>query len=133
MPPETHFVAVHQIFEVLRAIPGCRGVELAHSESGRHSILAWFEDKEALANWYYSDFHKNLQRTYYPEEIPGPLLANVPYRGGPIIAIASFGLDEKMDPAAPMLAIRDITVDLFSPLSADTLLGTKVNGESPDR
>jgi hypothetical protein len=127
MPPEKHFVAVHQIFEALRAIPGCQGVELAHSESGRHSILAWFEDKEALANWYFSDFHKNLQRTYFPAETPGPFLSGVAYRGGPIVAVASFGLDEDMDPAAPMLSLRDITVDLFSPLSADTLLGMKVD------
>jgi len=43
MSSETHFVAVHQIFAALRSIPGCLGVELAHSESGRHSILGWFE------------------------------------------------------------------------------------------
>ena len=78
MSSETHFVAVHQIFDALRFIPGCLGVELAHSESGRHSILAWFKDKETLVRGYDSPFHKHLQKTYFPEETPGEPLANVP-------------------------------------------------------
>lgn len=127
MSTEPHFVAVHQIFDALRSIPGCLGVELAHSESGRHSILAWFEDKDALVRWYYSSFHKNLQRTYFPEETPGEPLAHVPYPGGPIVATASFTLTHEMDPASPMLSLQEITVDLFSPLSADTLLGTALD------
>lgn len=126
MSSTTRFVAVHQIFDALRSIPGCLGVELAHSESGRHSILAWFEDKDALVRWYYSSFHKNLQSTYFPEETPGEPLAQVPYPGRPIIAIASFTLAHEMDPASPMLSLKEITVELFSPLSADTLLGTSL-------
>ncbi|MGH2625790.1 MAG: hypothetical protein ACRDHY_03970 [Anaerolineales bacterium] len=121
---DTHFVAVHEIFDALRCIPGCLGVELAHSESGRHSILAWFEDKDALVRRYFSSFHKNLQRTYFPDETPGEPLAHVAYPGGPIITIASFTLAHEMDPASLMLSLKEITVDLFSPLSADTLLGT---------
>jgi len=81
MSSETHFVAVHQIFDALRSIPGCLGVELAHSESDRHSILAWFEDKEAPVRWYDNPFHKDLQKTYFPEETPGEPLAPCPLPG----------------------------------------------------
>ena len=40
---------------------GCLGVETAQTAGGKQVIFAWFESKEAVLNWYYSDMHKGVQ------------------------------------------------------------------------
>lgn len=44
----------------LKATPGCLGVETAQTSSGKNVIFAWFENKKAALNWYYSDMHKQV-------------------------------------------------------------------------
>jgi hypothetical protein len=126
MQPERHIVSLHRIVDALRSIPGCRAVELAHTESGRHTILAWFEDWQGLLRWYRSDFHRRLQATYFPDYTPGEPLADVATPDGPLVAAASLTLDPAMDPAAEMLRIDDLTVEVYTPLSADSLLGANL-------
>lgn len=126
-PCPPHFVAVHQIFDALRSIPGCLGWSWPIANPGTIRSSLGSRTKDALVRWYYSSFHKNLQSTYFPEETPGEPLAHVFYPGGPIVAIASFTLTHEMEPASPMLSLEEITVELFSPLSADTLLGTALD------
>src|SRR2546422_728630 len=46
----------------LKAVPGCLGVETARTASGKNVIFAWFEDKKAVLNWYYSDTHQHAMR-----------------------------------------------------------------------
>src|SRR5438046_2328865 len=41
----------------LKAAPGCLGVEAARTQSGKNVVFAWFENKQAVLNWYYSDVH----------------------------------------------------------------------------
>ena len=41
----------------LKSTPGVLGVELVQSMSGKSAIFAWFENKQAVLKWYYSDTH----------------------------------------------------------------------------
>src|SRR5262245_28124662 len=52
----------------LKASPGCLGVEVARTESGKQVIFAWFEDKEALLKWYHSDTHRALMKDFFPDQ-----------------------------------------------------------------
>src|SRR6266550_6919662 len=49
----------------LKATPGCLGVETARTASGKQVIFAWFENKKALLDWYYSPAHQQLM-TLFP-------------------------------------------------------------------
>jgi len=42
----------------LKESPGCLGVEVARTASGKSVIFAWFEDKKAALAWYNSDTHR---------------------------------------------------------------------------
>jgi len=50
----------------LKATPGCLGVETARTSSGKQVIFAWFENKKAVLNWYYSDTHRSVQKMFAP-------------------------------------------------------------------
>jgi hypothetical protein len=39
---------------LLKATPGVLGVDAAQTMSGKQVIFAWFENKKAALNWYYS-------------------------------------------------------------------------------
>ena len=44
------------------ASPGCLGVEVAKTASGKSVIFAWFEDKKAALAWYKNDVHQESMR-----------------------------------------------------------------------
>src|SRR5215471_6937399 len=48
----------------LKATPGVLGVDTARTSSGKMVIFAWFENKKAVLNWYYSDMHQALVKKY---------------------------------------------------------------------
>src|SRR5829696_556269 len=73
----------------LKATPGCLGVEIAQTTSGKSVIFAWFENKAAVLNWYNSPMHQALLSQYSAgRRRPGGPLAGVPDEG-PVLAIAS--------------------------------------------
>src|SRR5262245_53767169 len=80
----------------LKATQGCLGVETAQTGSGKMVIFAWFEDKKAALNWYYSDTHQALVKRFFPgakgDRKP---MADVADDSGPIMAIASITMSEK--------------------------------------
>ena len=75
--------------EMVKATPGCLGVETAMTESGKMVIFAWFENKKAALAWYYSQAHQALMKMAGggPPRPRGPM-ADVPDDGRPIMAIA---------------------------------------------
>src|SRR5947209_2377658 len=78
------------IVGALKATPGCLGVETAKTDSGKLVIFAWFENKKAALNWYYSDPHKQVMKMVFPDLKPREKpMAGVPDDAGPIMAIAS--------------------------------------------
>ena len=75
---------------LLKATPGVLGVDAGRMMSGKQVIFAWFENKQAVLNWYYSDPHQALVQKYSGSaRRPGGPLAGVPDDGRPVLAIAS--------------------------------------------
>src|SRR5688572_549353 len=50
----------------LNATPGVLGVDAAQTQSGKQVIFAWFENKQAVLNWFYSDAHQKLMQMFSP-------------------------------------------------------------------
>src|SRR4051812_40266137 len=81
---------------MLKATPGVLGVDAGSMMSGKQVIFAWFENKQAVLGWYYSDQHMALMLQFGAgkPKAAGPL-ADVPDDGRPILAIASITLAGK--------------------------------------
>src|SRR5947207_9593760 len=73
----------------LKASPGCLGVEVSRTASGKQVIFAWFENKAAVVNWYNSQAHRQAQQRFFPGFSSGRApLGSVPDDSGPIMVIA---------------------------------------------
>lgn len=82
----------------LKSTPGCVGVEVARTGSGKQVIFAWFEDKKAALNWYYSDTHQSAMKQFFPQSQQAPKrtpMKDVPDDDGPVLAIASLTLADR--------------------------------------
>lgn len=110
----------------LQATPGCLGVDTAKFSSGKNTIFAWFENREAVLNWYYSEPHKAAMGMFFPggksdrkplegipEEYTGPILA--------IAAITFAGPEEQQKTGRPF---SQISIELYAPLKG----GLAING-----
>src|SRR5437773_6743350 len=75
----------------LQKTPGCLGVETARTASGKQVIFAWFENKKAVLNWYYSDVHVGAMSLMGAQPSSHPL-AGVPDDDRPVLAVASVTL-----------------------------------------
>jgi hypothetical protein len=107
----------------LKATPGCLGVETAQTRSGKSVIFAWFENKQAVLNWYHGEMHQALLKQYSGgHRRPGGPLADVPDEG-PVLAIASVTM-----PAPPVngdlaAATTQIAIELYAPLPGGLAAG----------
>src|SRR5262245_25109904 len=69
---------------MLKATPGVLGVEAARTMSAKLVIFAWFESKKAALDWYYSEGHQKLMKTFASGGNSGRKpLADVPDDIGP--------------------------------------------------
>jgi len=110
---------------MLKATPGVLGVDAAQTMSGKQVIFAWFENKKAALNWYYSEGHQNLMKTLASGGIPGRTpMADVPDDGNPILAIASITLSKQPQVSTVQLPVSQIAIELYAPLPG----GLAVNG-----
>lgn len=107
----------------LKATPGCLGVETARTTSGKNVIFAWFESKKAVLNWYYSDMHQGVIKTFFPGHKPGEPLKDVPDDVGPIMAIASLTMTDKSKSEGTTLPISQISIELYKPITGGIFLG----------
>jgi hypothetical protein len=114
----------------LKATEGCLGVETAQTASGKSVIFAWFEDKKAALNWYYSDVHKEVMKML-PNAGKGTRkpLADVPDDSGPIMAIASITLTGKPTKENP-LPFKQIAIELYQPIGGGLSIGGRF---APDK
>jgi len=108
----------------LKATPGCVGVEVARTGSGKQVIFAWFEDKKAALNWYYSDTHQAVMKRFFPQAVAVKRtpLANVP-DDGPVLAIASLTMADKAASEVTTLPVSQIAIELYAPLPGGIALG----------
>jgi quinol monooxygenase YgiN len=109
----------------LKATPGCLGVELAQTVSGKNVIFAWFENKQAVLTWYYSDTHMAAMVQYgAAERRPRGPLADVPDDGRPILAVASVTLTGGVPTsAADLKSVPQIAIELYAPLPGGLAVG----------
>jgi hypothetical protein len=106
----------------LKATPGCIGVETARTSSGKQVIFAWFENKKAVLNWYYSDTHRSVQKMFAPGASARTPMADIPDDGSPLLAIASLTLVSAPGAATP-LPVSQISIELYRPLPGGLAAG----------
>ncbi len=111
----------------LRATPGCLGVETAKTDSGKDAIFAWFEDKEAVLRWYWSEEHQSAMRAVFPASPDGSSghepLSEVPDEIGPILAIASITFSEGEGVIPAPFPISQISIELYTPITGGISFG----------
>ncbi len=107
----------------LKAVPGCLGVETARTASGKQVIFAWFENKKALLDWYYSPVHQQVMTQFFPGAPARTPMPDVPDDGRPILAIASLTMAEKPVSGITSLPVSQIAIELYQPLPGGIALG----------
>jgi hypothetical protein len=107
----------------LESTPGCLGVEVASTPGGKRVIFAWFENKQAVLNWYYSDAHQNTMRMFFPGLPPRKPLNDIADESGPIMAIASLTVADTPQGGATSLPVSKIAIELYAPLPGGLALG----------
>jgi hypothetical protein len=112
-----------QLIKALKASPGCLGVEMASTVSGKNVIFAWFKDKKTLSSWYYSEAHQKIMKQSFPGQNFGKPLKNIPEDCGPILAIASITFSQKPKFEGTTLPFSQISIELYTPLKGGTSLG----------
>ncbi len=106
----------------LKATPGCLGVETATTSGGKNVIFAWFENKDAVLKWYYSDMHQAVMKKFFPTREHHPPLEGIEGEG-PIMAIASITMADQAQFEATKLPISQIAIELYRPASGGIFLG----------
>ena len=108
----------------LKATPGVLGVDAGQMVSRKQVIFAWFENKEAVLNWFYSDTHQTVMRLYTPGASSGRKpLADIADGSGPILAIASLTMADKTQVAGVQLPVSQIAIELYAPLPGGVAVG----------
>ena len=108
----------------LKATPGCLGVELARTQSGKQVIFAWFENKQAALKWYYGPTHQAVMRTMAPDAHSGRApLSGIADDSGPILTIASLTYADAAQVAAIKMPISQIAIELYAPLPGGIAIG----------
>jgi hypothetical protein len=114
----------------LKATPGCLGVETARTSSGKNVIFAWFENKKAALNWYYSDMHQSAMNRFFPNRPAREPLQGVAEDSGPIMAIASLTMADKSQLQQTSLPFSQIAIELYQPLPGGLALGSRFAPDS---
>ena len=78
--------ALPDLVGALKATPGVLGVDAGQMMSGKQVIFAWFENKQAVLNWYNSDVHRKLMNGFSSDgRRPDGPLAGIKDDSGPIL------------------------------------------------
>jgi len=108
----------------LKATPGVIGIELAQTMSGKQVIFAWFENKQAVLKWYYSEAHQALMVQFGGKRRSSGPLADVADDGRPILAIASVTLSGPPPVSgADLKSVPQIAIELYAPLPGGIAVG----------
>jgi hypothetical protein len=108
----------------LKATPGVLGVDAGQMASRKQVIFAWFENKQAVLNWFYSDAHQTVMRMYTPGASSGRKpLADIADASGPILAIASLTVADKAQVAGVQPPVSQIAIELYAPLPGGLAVG----------
>jgi hypothetical protein len=123
-PPPSPRPAGPDLVGALKAIPGVLGVETARTTTGKQVIFAWFENKQAVLNWYNSELHRTLMNGFSGARRPDGPLAGVKSESGPVLAIASLTMEATAAPGGDRQpAISQIAIELYAPLPGGISVG----------
>jgi len=114
--------ALPDLVAALKATPGCLGVETAQTGSGKQVIFAWFENKAALLEWYYSPVHRQLVARFFPTAPARTPLADISDHA-PIMAVASLTMSPEPPAGVTSLPVSQIAIELYQPLPGGIALG----------
>jgi len=129
--PPAGLAGGNELVEALKASPGCIGVETAFTQSRKAVIFAWFEDKDAVLDWYHGDYHQTAMmglREAAAAEAGGyeaggdaaaaeqEPLAHVPDDVGPVLCIATITPSTKQLVPGFDSSISQISIELYAPL-----------------
>jgi hypothetical protein len=117
VPPASSFP---DLIAALKSTEGCVGVETARTSSGKQVIFAWFENRKAVMNWYYSDAHLASMQLLGAAPAPRPM-ADVPDDEQPVLAIAS--LTTNQTDANTPITVSQIAIELYRPLPGGIAVG----------
>ena len=121
-----------KLIEGLRETEGCLGVDMGRMMSGKNTIIAWFENKAAVKEWYYGLSHEQLLDDFISADEPldHEPLAFIEDETTPIMVIVSMTFAEKGEIESIKLPISQIAVELFAPLPGGLHLGGRLSPES---
>jgi len=103
--------------------PGCLKVITASTSAGTNTIIAWFENKAAVEEWYYSNTHSRVMNMVGSDPDTKKPMAHVKDENIPVMIMASITLAEKGVLPGPM-PVSQISIELYTPLDA----GASING-----
>ncbi|TVS06055.1 MAG: hypothetical protein EA423_06055 [Phycisphaerales bacterium] len=114
----------------IRSVPGCYGVELAQTQSGKSVIMAWFEDKEAVMRWYRHPMHRGLMGRSGGAGDRTPL-EHVPDDAKNLMVVATITMsdDGTQIPGFPM-PIRQISIETYQSMPTGISLNGRLSPSS---
>lgn len=107
-------------------IEGCLGVDSGEWDSGKQTIIAWFEDKDAVVSWYDSDMHMQMIESFTDDDGTHEPLEFVRNDSGPIMVMATLTYAEEPHFEGLTLPVSQISVELFAPLPGGAHLGGRL-------
>jgi hypothetical protein len=112
------------LIAALTGTPGVLGVEAARTMSGKQVLFAWFENKQAVLNWYYSPTHQGVMRMFTHGASSGRTpLAAVADDSGPILTVASLTMTDTPQVDGVRLPVSQIAIELYAPLPGGLAAG----------
>ena len=112
-----------KMMKAIAATPGHLGSEVARTESGKTVIFSWFEDKESVLDWYYSDYHQQSMEMLFDDHGGREPLKHIKDDCGPIMTIAAITMSDKKDVRGVDLPIKQISIELYQALPAGLQIG----------
>jgi len=111
------------LFEGLANSEGCLKVMGADTSEGHNVIIAWFENKEAVETWYYSQTHTRVMKMVGSDPSHKKPMARVDDDDITVMVMASITFGGEQVIPGPM-PVSQISIELYTPLDA----GASVNG-----
>ena len=107
----------------LKNTPGVLGVDSARMQSGKNVIFAWFQNRKAVVDWYYSPVHQGLMKSLAGSIPSRKPLEQVKEDSGPILVIASLTPADKPKFKEINLPVSQIAIELYQPVPGGAALG----------
>lgn len=130
-PPGAAALSGDALMAGLKQTEGCLGIDAGQWQSGKRTIIAWFEDKAAVQRWYYSNAHKGAMKAFAPDaENDTRPLGHVPNDTGPIMVLATLTMSDKPPAEGINMPVSQISIELFKPLPGGAYIGGRLAPET---